>query len=160
MIANYVKQITGYVLLTPQYEYMGYATMVILVYLFVGIIALEIMLYLMLSNKTEKMSKTLPMTILKGIINLMLSILYMPIVDLFISIWTCENGHHYAFTNYECWSGSHTVHSIVAIIFLIIFYFLSVIHSFLYYEARFNYSNSISKQSGFDDFILKTYILV
>lgn len=124
---------------------MSYSAMVILTYLFVGIIALEILLYLVLSNRNEKLSKTLPMAILKSIINLMLSILYMPIVDLFISVWTCEDSYHYAFQNYECWTGSHTVHSIVAIIFLVIFYTLSVIHSFLYYEARFIYTNSISK---------------
>lgn len=76
---------------------MSYSAMVILTYLFVGIIALEILLYLVLSNRNEKLSKTLPMAILKSIINLMLSILYMPIVDLFISVWTCENGNHYAF---------------------------------------------------------------
>lgn len=76
---------------------MSYSAMVILTYLFVGIIALEILLYLVLSNRNEKLSKTLPMAILKSIINLMLSILYMPIVDLFISVWTCENSYHYAF---------------------------------------------------------------
>ncbi|CAD8074133.1 unnamed protein product [Paramecium primaurelia] len=159
-IAKYVNQITGYVLLSPQYDQMQYSAMVILTYLFVGIIALEILLYLVLSNRTEKLSKTLPMTMLKSIINLMLSILYMPIVDLFISVWTCKDSYHFSFTNYECWTGSHTVHSIVAIIFLIIFYILSAIHSFLYYEARFIYTNSLSKQSGFDDFILKTYIVI
>ncbi|CAD8173029.1 unnamed protein product [Paramecium pentaurelia] len=159
-IAKYVNQITGYVLLSPQYDQMQYSAMVILTYLFVGIIALEILLYLVLSNRTEKLSKTLPMTMLKSIINLMLSILYMPIVDLFISVWTCKDSYHFSFTNYECWTGSHTVHSIVAIIFLIIFYTLSAIHSFLYYEARFIYTNSLSKQSGFDDFILKTYIVI
>lgn len=39
--------------------------MIILLYIFVGIIALEVMLYLVLSNRTEKMSKTFPMTMLK-----------------------------------------------------------------------------------------------
>jgi len=134
--------------------------MIILVYIFIGIVIIAILLFLLLSNRSEKLSKTLPLNILKLILNLILTILYMPFLDLFISLVICNsNNNHFVFEEIHCWSGSHAVHSVVALIFFILFYFISILFSFLYFESRLVYTNPNSKLSGFDDFIFKTYIM-
>lgn len=72
--------------------------MIILLYLFIGLIGLVILLYLLLSSGNDRTSKTLPLTLLKIILNFLLSVLYMPIIDLFVSIFTCNaDERHFQF---------------------------------------------------------------
>lgn len=69
---------------------MSYSSMIILVYIFIGIIIIAVLLFLLLSNRNEKLTKTLPLNVLKLILNLILTILYMPFLDLFISLIICD----------------------------------------------------------------------
>lgn len=77
---------------------MSYSSMIILVYICISIIIIAVLLFLLLSNRNEKLTKTLPLNILKVILNLILTILYMPFLDLFISLVICDsNNNHFIF---------------------------------------------------------------
>lgn len=52
------------------------------------------------------------------------------------------------------------MHSVVSILFLTVFYLLTAVLAFIYFESRLIYSNSHSKLSGYDDFVLKSYIFL
>ncbi|CAD8126292.1 unnamed protein product [Paramecium sonneborni] len=102
---------------------------------------------------------------LRTLIKLFLSILYMPIMDLFFSIFACirnEKGNsvHQMFSEINCWEGTHTVHGIVSIFGIICFYIFCISFSLLYYEPRYMEMNPQSKKNGRYLAIFLTYELV
>lgn len=81
------------------------------------------------------------------------TIFYLPILDLLFTVVYCKTDEqdetrNVVFNNELCWSGSHIIHGIVAIISIAIFIILTLTCNLLYFEARYNQKDILSKHSG------------
>lgn len=66
----------------------------------------------------------------------------MPILDVFAFAISCQtdannNMVHQIFSSETCWSNSHIVHGIIAIIGIILFYLICMIMALTYFEGRY-----------------------
>ncbi|CAD8151019.1 unnamed protein product [Paramecium pentaurelia] len=154
-------------LLSPYTNSSNYSSLIILLYLCIGIFTLSTMLtfFIGLGLNKKKQENNWIKKGLKILINLFLSILYLPIIDVFISIIDCgfdENGVyvHNQFQDQECWVDTHILHGIVAIIFSILFYCYCVCFSMLYFESKYIPTDPNSKMSGRPLIVLFTYELI
>lgn len=51
-------------------------------------------------------------------------VLYLPMTELFVSVMNCTDGKHSFFSDQDCWTGTHVVHSMVAVIITGVFTWL------------------------------------
>ena len=99
------------------------------------------------------------------IIGLFTSVLYMPILDVFAFTISCEsdannNIVHQVFKNEICWSSSHIVHGIIAILGIILFYIICMIMALTYFEGRYQISDALARISGRPMAYFFTYELI
>ncbi|CAD8065320.1 unnamed protein product [Paramecium sonneborni] len=154
-------------LLSPYTTLQNYSLLIILLYLCIGIFTFSMMLtfFIGLGLNKKKQENNWIKKGLKIFINLFLSILYLPILDIFITIIDCgydKNGIyiHNQFQEQKCWTDTHILHGIVAILFAIIFYGYCVCFALLYYESKYEPTNPNSKMSGRPLMMLFTYELI
>ena len=65
-------------------------------------------------------------------------ILVIPILNLFLSIYSCEpnaNKHSYI-SDLNCWNSQHCIHVIVGSVFVVIFMLFAVVYNSLYFETN------------------------
>ena len=100
-----------------------------------------------------------PITVLRTIIYLFITLLFMPIIDFFVSIWNCdENGNHYYFGNsLVCWKGIHIVLTIFSIISLLLFLLISGLLTVTFYECRTTSNDPMARANGRSNFLMMVY---
>ncbi|CAD8069136.1 unnamed protein product [Paramecium sonneborni] len=154
-------------LFSPYIQPQDYSSLVIMYYVCIGVFMFMTMLaiYKGLNVKKKKEENSWILLILKILINLFLSILFLPYIDLFISIIDCENDgngnyQHYYFPNQQCWQEAHIIHGIIAIIMILIFYGFCIIFGAIYYEFQYNSAQVNSQQNGRISTYLYTYQLI
>jgi len=113
-------------------------------YVGIGLIIFVIadVFYVSYSFAKKKFSFMWPLGTLRHIVSLFVTILFMPLLDYFVSILGCvhdEHSHklvHSAFPEIECWSGIHILHGILSIIVSLLFVMISLVVSGTYFECR------------------------
>ncbi|CAD8203560.1 unnamed protein product [Paramecium pentaurelia] len=166
ILSKQLNKIFGYVLLTPYFEMISFSGFAAMMYVCLGLVLFSLMLIFLLSysiNKS-KSSFTWPIMLLRFLISIFLQALYMPIIDLLLSMLACQtdqNGvlKHQLF-DVQCWSNIHIVHAIVAIFGTILFFILCIIFSLLYYESRYQPHEASSKLTGRANAVFLTYELI
>ena len=138
-------------LLITHFENSGFVSYLIMLYLVVSIISLIFIagLYIHI-NSDKKRNKTWPITFLKIFCEILLPILFLPFLEIFLTIFKCKrnlNGSqmHIIYTDTQCYSGSYIAHVIISSLIMILFLFLSFIVAVLYYECRYNSQNFNAK---------------
>ncbi|CAD8157654.1 unnamed protein product [Paramecium octaurelia] len=166
IITKHLNKIFGYVLLTPYFEMISFSGFAAMMYVCLGLVLFALMLIFLLSysiNKS-KSSFTWPIIFLRFLINLFLQVLYMPIIDLLLSMLSCQTNQNgvlvHQLFDVECWSNIHIVHAIVAIFGTILFFVLCTLFSLLYYESRYLPHEASSKLTGRANAIFLTYELI
>ncbi|CAD8168019.1 unnamed protein product [Paramecium pentaurelia] len=154
-------------LFSPYTQTLDYSSLTIMQYVCVGTFVIMIMLacYIGFNVKKRKEENSWILMILKIIINLFLSILFLPFIDIFISIIDCQNDSngnyvHYYFPNQQCWKSAHIIHGIIAIIMIVFFYGFCIIFGVIYYESKFISEQANSQQNGRISGFLFTYQLI
>jgi hypothetical protein len=61
------------------------------------------------------------------------SVLFLPLIKMFLSMMNCSNGYHYIYTTQKCWSGLHFFHAIMAVLVIFFFGYLSILVAITYY---------------------------
>ncbi|CAD8075781.1 unnamed protein product [Paramecium primaurelia] len=166
ILTKQLNKIFGYVLLTPYFETVSFSGFAAMMYICLGLILFALMLIFLLSysiNKS-KSSFTWPIILLRFLISIFLQALYMPIIDLLLSMLACQTNQNgvlkHQLFEIECWSNIHIVHAIVAIFGTILFFVLCTLFSLLYFESRYQPHDASSKFSGRANAIFLTYELI
>lgn len=139
-------------MLSPYFEMLNFSSIVTMMYVIIGIIVISIMMIFFLGY-TSRISYSWPVILLKSLIVLFTTILYLPILDLFFTIVNCKSNasnemFNVVFSTEACWTGSHIIHGIVAIVSIAIFTVLTLTSNLLYFEAKNNHKDILSKLSG------------
>ncbi|CAK82689.1 unnamed protein product (macronuclear) [Paramecium tetraurelia] len=164
-VTEWLNKIFGsYSMLVPQFQMISFPALVAMMYVCLGLVVFAFMLIFLLSYRL-KSAFTWPIYILRIMIQMFLSVLYMPIMDLFFSLIACttdENGNtiNQIFIDVTCWQGAHIVHGVVSILAIVIFYLLCITFALIYYEPRYLPKEPLSKKSGRNLAIFLTYELV
>ncbi|CAD8213537.1 unnamed protein product [Paramecium octaurelia] len=163
-VSRQINKVLGYSMLVPYFEMLSYIGLLSMMYTCLGLVLMGYMLIILLNYRLQS-SISLIVQMLRALIKLFLSILYMPIMDLFFSIFACAedktgNLMHQLFSDITCWEGTHIVHGIVSIFGIIFFYLFCITFALLYYEPRFLPMNPQSKKNGRYLAIFLTYELI
>ncbi|CAD8162073.1 unnamed protein product [Paramecium octaurelia] len=163
-VSRQIHRILGYSLLVPYFEMVSFVGLISIMYTCLGLVLFGYMLVVLLNYRLQTNFSWIT-EILRGLIKLFLSILYMPMMDLFFSILACtinEKGEsvHLLFSETKCWQGTHIVHGIVSIFGIIIFYLFCITFALIYYEPRYIPQNPSSKKNGRFLVIFLTYELI
>ena len=112
-------------------------------YLGIFIICLVILdvFYVSYSFTKKKFAFVWPLHALRSICGLFVTILFLPLLDYFVSVLGCiNNGEgvlvHSFFTEIRCWTGIHILHAVLSIIVSTIFVLVSLVVSITYFECR------------------------
>lgn len=139
-------------MLTPYFEMLEFSSFASMMYVLIGIILIAIMILLLVGySNTTKLNTAVswPIFVLKWLLTLFSTLLYLPILNLFFEMINChENDHNIVkleVFDQECWNGPHIVHGIVAILGILIFVIFTAIFNFLYFEARPKIKDLLSK---------------
>ncbi|CAD8043447.1 unnamed protein product [Paramecium primaurelia] len=156
----------NYFMITPYFDKDSFSYFVVLMYVCLSLFLITLMLICVIgfySNK-QNQSFTWAIAILRTLIEFFLSILFLPFVDVFLAMLACyDDGtgyfQHYLF-DVQCWANAHIVHGIVAIIGVIIFSFITLLFSMVYYEVNYLPQNLNSKKQSKCTTYLLLYELV
>ena len=107
------------------------------------------------SFKYNKYNLLWTLKILRVFILLSQSVLFLPLLGLFISILQCKNMAedsnetsrfvHYMFNELDCWTGIHLFYAFTGIISAIIFCVISLTSTAVYYENKISSYNQLNK---------------
>ena len=117
------------------------------------------LIYVIISVLRKKFSWVWPLRTLRSIASIIVTILFMPIFEVFIAMLQCEdNGEGISVLSYykelQCWNGSHIVHVIFAIVFSILFVAICAIIQLCYFESRFLINDHNAKRHARADTFL------
>lgn len=105
-------------------------------FIFFMVIYVGSLIYIDYSIKIEKFYFVFPIKVLRYLSTFIQWILLQPIVEVFISIFSCENGYHVMDTKLQCWTGMHIFYCILFSICLMIYVMVFLLISFFYNESR------------------------
>jgi hypothetical protein len=85
----------------------------------------------------------------------------MPIIEVFISIFSCKDGVHIVDHNMDCWSGIHIFYCILFSICLIGYFMIFLLISFLYNESRPYHTDAFTRlDTNFETYMTLYKILI
>jgi hypothetical protein len=107
-------------------------------------------MYVSYAYSKKKYAFSWPVVVLRAVIWLFTTVLYLPMTDYFFSIMRCvtDNSGNYVhaiFTEQLCWSGINILHSVIAIFGAIIFNVIALIGVLTFFECRSNSNNPDAK---------------
>jgi hypothetical protein len=121
-----------------------YLTIIFIIALILLIFYLCLFFFSLLNEKSTRQRASWIVQPLRMISHFFSTLLYIPIVELFLSVYKCKedlngNSVHYIFAEKVCWQSTHLVICILSIMILAAFLVLAGVITLLYYD------NSISK---------------
>jgi len=111
-------------------------------YFFILIVFLVIIdiIYIGYSFSVKRFAVMWPLYVLRSTCSLFVTVLFMPLIDLFMSMAQCqvENGElaHYAYKDVPCWKGMHILHGSLAIMITGIFFVICCIVGLTFFESK------------------------
>eukprot|EP01022_Parablepharisma_sp_SALTPOND_P033551 TRINITY_DN88_c0_g1_i1.p1 TRINITY_DN88_c0_g1~~TRINITY_DN88_c0_g1_i1.p1 ORF type:complete len:1755 (-),score=211.95 TRINITY_DN88_c0_g1_i1:16687-21951(-) len=114
----------------------------VIYYFFIMIICLVILdiIYIGYSFSVKRFTVMWPLYILRSTCSLFVTVLFMPLIDLFTSMVQCDyiegKWVHYAFSDVVCWQGMHILHGTVALIVTGIFVVICCIVGLTFFESK------------------------
>mmetsp|Transcript_2160 Transcript_2160/g.2077 ORF Transcript_2160/g.2077 Transcript_2160/m.2077 type:complete len:135 (+) Transcript_2160:342-746(+) len=113
------------------------------------------MIYIDQSIKIEKFYFVFPLKAMRYLSSFIFWVLMLPIVEIFISIYSCVDGKHKVMENVDCWSGIHYFYCGLFTICLIIYIFIFLLISFFYNESRPYHTDAFSRlDTNFETYLM------
>ena len=124
-------------------------------------------IYVSYSFKKKRFSVIWPLTILRNFVNLAVTILFLFITEILLSMIECDyiqekaGYFHKGFPDVQCFVGVHLIHTIFSIVFNISFVFISLIVTLNLYESRISSDNKQARSNSRADvsFIVNKIVL-
>jgi len=107
--------------------------------------------YVTYSYTRSMFSVTWPLTTLKYFIRSIMCFIYIPFLELYFTILNCRinsvtgKSMNFYVTQYECWTGTQVIHSIVGIIAILILIIFALIIGYIYYEIKNDENNTLAR---------------
>jgi len=143
-------------------------TYIVVFYLCIVLVCLVILdiFYVSYSFQKKKFKFLWPLQALRYICGLFVTVLFLPLLETFTSILSCDmqpdgTYTHSMFPEFQCWRGPHILHATFALLVSSIFIIISTVVAFTYYDSS-SLSNDPSARvnSRADVFILITKIIL
>lgn len=154
-LAQFTKyfEITIYFESTPEVYLFAFYLMVLLV-----VLIITNLIYVTISVLRKKFTVVWPLRILRSAVSFIITILFMPIIEVFVSIVDCIKIDDKLVIIYNpdivCWTGQHYIHVIMGILFAILFCIVSLVVQMCYFESRFNLHDHGAKANARADCFL------
>ena len=124
-------------------------------------------IYVSYSFRKKQFSVIWPLTILRNFVNLAVTILFLFITEILLSMIECdhmedkEGYFHKGFPDVQCFVGVHLIHTVFAIVFNLAFVFISLIVTLNLYESRISSENKQARSNSRADvsFIVNKIVL-
>ena len=154
-IAQFLDVIRIYPALEEAKAGSGYLTFVFLMLIFIiGYICQ--LIYVHYSIGINKFHFLFPIRVLRLMSDLIIWVLFIPVVETMVSIFSCEDGHHVVATDIQCWKGTHIIYIIIMGLGLFSFLFLSLLVAYFYNESRSSSVDALARL----DFNLEVLFMV
>ena len=120
-------------------------------YIFAGCILLTIfcLFYISYNDRKENSKSSWTVYICKNLLFLFITIFFYPILEYMLSLMDCAEikgvYYHSAFTQIQCWTSLHILHSAIASCMSLIFVLFCLLISLVYFEAKMNTRDYNSK---------------
>jgi hypothetical protein len=125
------------------------------------VIYILFMIYVDYSIKIEKFYFNFPVSLLRYSNIFLYWILQQPIVEIFISIYSCQDGFLVADQTLQCWGGMHIFYCILFSICLLLYIVLFLLISSFYNESRPYHTDAFSRlDTNFETYITLYRILI
>lgn len=119
------------------------------------------LIYIDYSIKIDKFYFVLPIKVLGYKSIFIYWIFMMPIIDIFIGIFSCEDGVHMVDHTLSCWSGIHIFYCILFSISLMGYIVIFILVSFFYNESRPYHTDALARlDTNFETYITLYKILI
>lgn len=154
-LLDFVFTVFNYVNISTYLPSINYETYMASVYILVFVILLMIIdiLYVSYSFQRKRFSAMWPLHILRSGVSLVVTIFFLPITEILISVITCSANESglYAMTqfpNVACWTGWHIFHAIISQFFNLLFTSICTIAAFTFFEPRMNSGDRTARQDS------------
>ena len=151
-VTDVLEDILGYFSVVFYFEQTNWNIYTVILYLCIAILAFVVLdiVYVNFAFSRRKVTFSWPVVVLKNMLLLFTTVLFMPFVQYFISILNCVKNKqgtyvHSYFTEVQCWTGTHILHSIFALVALVVFSAVSLIASLTLFEYKNDSNNPSSR---------------
>ncbi len=141
---NTFRNFFGYFMIVPYVKEKTYNDMVMLNYVFLGLLFLlgTLILYVGMSINKGPNGLNRPLFIVKLSFDVLNYVLFYPIVDLFLCFFRCKadaNGiwFHKYYTDVQCYTGNNLIHVFTAVVGIMIIVSFSYFQNIIYFQSRF-----------------------
>ncbi|EGR29894.1 PAS domain S-box family protein [Ichthyophthirius multifiliis] len=136
----------------PRINYDIFITSVYFLDLIILLIILDI-IFVSYSFSKKKFSTTWPLSILRSVASLLVTVFFLPITETLVSVIQCsvnENGILTldSFPEIECWVGWHLFHALISSIFNLLFMLLSTIVALTYFQPKQTSEDRTARQDS------------
>ena len=141
-------QYFGKVISWPLYLATFYFFIFLILFIIIDIV------YVSISFKRKKFTAIWPLIILRNFVNIAVTFLFLFITEVLLSMIECthdkERGgyFHNIFNDYQCFKGIHIFHTVVAVLFNIIFSTISLIVVLNYFESRISAKTRLARSNS------------
>jgi hypothetical protein len=133
----------------------------IIFYTCIGAIILAVLdiIYVSYSFNKKRFSVMWPLIVLRNVVTLSVTVLFLPITEFLIQMVQCEydaeKGYsvHSMFSEIQCWNGMHILHSVVALINIIVFVSISMVVALNYFESRISSDDPTARSNSRADVV-------
>ena len=147
-----MRQIFGFLNIINYIQNTNWASYVAVFYVAIAVLLVAIVgiFYTRYSSEQRNFSFTWPLTILRNILWLFSTALYLPYLSYLVSILACVRNQnrqivHSLFSEVVCWQSDHIVHAVIAILGIITFATISFATSLTYFEYKSNANDPTSR---------------
>ena len=135
-------------------SYEGYMIGVYLLNLLILLIIIDV-IYVSYSFSRKKFSMMWPLTILRSVTSLLVTVMFLPITETLISIVECSDKDGKLILDMfadeydiECYKGWHLVHTVITCFFNLIFVLFSSVVALTYFEPKMTSENRVARQDS------------
>ncbi|EGR30840.1 PAS domain S-box family protein [Ichthyophthirius multifiliis] len=136
----------------PRINYFIFITSVYFLDFIIFLIILDI-IFVSYSFSKKKFSTTWPLTILRSVASLLVTVFFLPITETLVSVVQCSTNEQGqlgldSFPEVICWEGWHLFHALISSLFNLIFMFLSTIVALTYFQPKQTSEDRTARQDS------------
>lgn len=130
-------------------------------FVFIMVVYLLTLIYIDYSIKISKFYFIFPLQMMRYLSSIIYWVLMFPIIEVFISIYSCERGNHIVMTTVPCWSGMHIFYCILFSVCLLLYFVIFLLIAFFYNESRPYHTDAFSRlDTNFETYLTLYRILI
>lgn len=119
------------------------------------------LIYIDYSIKIGKFYFLFPIKLVRYCSSFIFWVFMMPIIDVFVSIFSCHDGYHIVDHTVECWAGLHIFYCILFTISLFAYFVVFHMIAFFYNESRPYHTDAFARlDTNFETYLTLYKILI